>query len=115
MSRYAVKLWKVMETLVEGFGFDRDNTEYLGDDMYRDTYSFENIIHQNGKKVWWRIGVAVEYSEKHNFDVEEMWCDIYRDNDMLYEGHYNSYGELNDLAKILDELNKDYDYAIWDK
>lgn len=104
-----------METLVQDFGFDRDDTEYLGDDMYRDTYSFENIIHQNGKKVWWRIGVAVDYSEKYSFDVEEIWYNIYRDDDMLYEGHYDSYEELNYLARNLDELNEECDYAIWDK
>ena len=101
MERAFVKIWKIMEILLENYGFSIDDVEVHSDKIC-EIYYFENDFQDRF------VIFNVEYN-KRDFDVESIYCTV-RDQfeEVLLEEELDQY-DMRNLSDYLDYLSKEYE------
>lgn len=96
------RIWKVMQTLIENYGFEREKSEYRGNGTCVDIYVFENDFKDR------QVSIQVEYDSK-DMKIDEVWCEIIDVNtlDTILDDHLEDY-EIRNLSDYLDNLSKEY-------
>ena len=92
-----------MQTLIEYYGFDRENSEFLGDGKWADTYIFESDVNM--------VVIRVEY-ENNGMDVIDAWCDVTNmdTEETLHSQRLDNY-DIENLSDYLDNIDREYNIA----
>lgn len=96
------RIWKVMQTLIENYGFTRDESEYKGNGICVDIYVFEN--HFNDRQVI----IRAEY-DSVDMKIDEVHCEVINleTEETILDDYLDEY-EIRNLSNYLDNLSKEY-------
>ena len=96
------RIWKVMQTLIEYYGFERDDSENKGNGVCVDTYVFENDFNDR------QVIIRAEYDSK-DMKIDEVWCEVINleTEETILDDYLDEY-EIRNLPDYLDNLSKEY-------
>lgn len=96
------RIWKLMETLIEYYGFLRDDSNYIGNNTCVDIYVYENNF--GDRQVIFRV----EYDSR-DMKIDEVLCEIINldTGDTLLDESLNR-DEINNLSNYLDRISAEY-------
>jgi hypothetical protein len=97
------KMWKVMQTLIEYYGFSREDSDFLGDGKWADIYIFESDVNM--------VVIRIEY-DNNGLDVIDAWCDVTNmdTEETLLSENLDNY-DIENLSDYLDNIDKEYNIA----
>lgn len=91
-----------METLIELYGFWREDSNYIGNNICVDIYVFENAFNDR------QVVIRVEYDSR-DMKIDEVLCEIIdlETGDTLLDD-YLDIDEINNLSDYLDKISAEY-------